>query len=155
MSVQSEISRLESAKADLKAVLEEKGVTVPETAKLDDYGALVRQIVPEGAWMSFILTDLPEDPSADYSVTPYAPILTYRYLTVELPEDKDCVELLLGSNSYACINFVKLSDGQIIGPNSEDRELSVYSHTGQKLVIGINTQGRENLNYYRCATAPF
>lgn len=70
MSVQSEISRLESAKADLKAVLEEKGVTVPETAKLDDYGALVRQIVPEGAWMSFILTDLPEDPSADYGVPP-------------------------------------------------------------------------------------
>ena len=44
MSVQSEISRLEGAKADLKTAIESKGVSVPETAALDAYGALVEQI---------------------------------------------------------------------------------------------------------------
>ena len=44
MSVQSEISRLESAKTKLKTAIEGKGVTVPESAKLDGYAALVEQI---------------------------------------------------------------------------------------------------------------
>lgn len=44
MSVQTEIDRLRAAKAELKTAIEEKGVTVPDTATLDGYGALVAQI---------------------------------------------------------------------------------------------------------------
>lgn len=44
MSIQSELSRLQTAKEGLKAVLEEKGVTVPEETKLDGYPELASQI---------------------------------------------------------------------------------------------------------------
>lgn len=44
MSIQSELSRLQKAKEDLKAALEDKGVAVPEETTLDGYGALVASI---------------------------------------------------------------------------------------------------------------
>ena len=44
MSVSSELSRLQAAKADIAAALTEKGVTVPEGSTLDTFGDLVRQI---------------------------------------------------------------------------------------------------------------
>lgn len=44
MSIASEITRLQTAKADLKTAIEGKGVTVPGTAKLDDYAGLVASI---------------------------------------------------------------------------------------------------------------
>lgn len=44
MSVASEINRLQTAKADLKAAIEGKGVTVPNSTKLDGYAALVDSI---------------------------------------------------------------------------------------------------------------
>ena len=44
MSVATEISRLQTAKADLKTAIEAKGVTVPSSAKLDDYPDYVAQI---------------------------------------------------------------------------------------------------------------
>lgn len=44
MSVSSELSRLQAAKADLTAALAEKGVAVPEGSTLDTFGGLVRQV---------------------------------------------------------------------------------------------------------------
>ena len=44
MSVASEISRLQTAKADLKTAIEGKGVTVPSSTKLDSYADLVESI---------------------------------------------------------------------------------------------------------------
>lgn len=44
MSVASEITRLQTAKADLKTAIEGKGVTVPSSAKLDAYPASVESI---------------------------------------------------------------------------------------------------------------
>lgn len=44
MSIASEISRLQTAKADIKTAIEAKGVTVPSNAKLDDYDTYVSQI---------------------------------------------------------------------------------------------------------------
>lgn len=48
MSVQEQLTRLQSAKASLAAAISGKGVTVPETAKLDAYGGLVDQISTSG-----------------------------------------------------------------------------------------------------------
>ena len=48
MSIASEISRLQTAKADLKAAIEGKGVTVPSSTKLDGYAALVDSIQAGG-----------------------------------------------------------------------------------------------------------
>lgn len=44
MSVTSEITRLQNAKADLKTAIEAKGVTVPSSTKLDGYADLVESI---------------------------------------------------------------------------------------------------------------
>lgn len=44
MSVQSEIDRLNTAKAELKTAIENGGVTVQLSAKIDAYPALVEMI---------------------------------------------------------------------------------------------------------------
>lgn len=48
MSVQSEITRLMSAKADLKSAIEAKGVSVPSATKLDGYASLLSNIPTGG-----------------------------------------------------------------------------------------------------------
>lgn len=48
MSIASEISRLQTAKADLKTAIESKGVTVPSSTKLDGYADLVDSIETGG-----------------------------------------------------------------------------------------------------------
>jgi hypothetical protein len=48
MSIASEITRLQNAKASLKSVLESKGITVSSSATLDSYPALVNKIRWEG-----------------------------------------------------------------------------------------------------------
>lgn len=48
MSIASEISRLQTAKADLKIAIEGKGVTVPSSTKLDGYADLVDSIEAGG-----------------------------------------------------------------------------------------------------------
>ena len=47
MSIANEIQRLQSAKADIKAAIEEKGVTVGE-GRIDTYADLIRQITSGG-----------------------------------------------------------------------------------------------------------
>ena len=44
MSTASEISRIQSAKADIKSAIESKGVTVPSDAKIDAYAPLIQAI---------------------------------------------------------------------------------------------------------------
>lgn len=44
MSIASEITRLQDAKADIKTAIEAKGVTVPSNALLDSYDAYIAQI---------------------------------------------------------------------------------------------------------------
>ena len=44
MSIATEISRIQSAKADIKTAIEAKGVTVPSSATIDTYDDYVSQI---------------------------------------------------------------------------------------------------------------
>jgi hypothetical protein len=44
MSIASEITRLQTAKANIKSAIEGKGVTVSSSAKLDDYANLISSI---------------------------------------------------------------------------------------------------------------
>lgn len=48
MSVQSEITRLKNAKAAIKAAIEGKGVTVPDTTLLDGMAAMIESIEAGG-----------------------------------------------------------------------------------------------------------
>lgn len=51
MSIASEITRLQAAKAELKTAIESKGVTVPSDTKLDGYADLVDSIEQGGGVM--------------------------------------------------------------------------------------------------------
>lgn len=44
MSIQTELTRLQEAKSNLRAAIQNKGVTVPDTTTLDGYAPLVAQI---------------------------------------------------------------------------------------------------------------
>ena len=44
MSIATEITRLQTAKVDIKSAIESKGVTVPSNATLDDYDTYISQI---------------------------------------------------------------------------------------------------------------
>lgn len=44
MSINSEITRLQTAKSDIASAISEKGVTVPESTKLDEMAALIEGI---------------------------------------------------------------------------------------------------------------
>lgn len=56
MSVQDQLTRLESAKATLAAAITGKGVAVPDNAKLDAYSSLVDQISTSGGGGSGVRT---------------------------------------------------------------------------------------------------
>lgn len=56
MSVESEIIRLQTAKADLKTSIEDKGVTVPSSTKLDGYANLVDSISGGGGSIEDLIT---------------------------------------------------------------------------------------------------
>ena len=55
MSIASEITRLQAAKADIKSAIENKGVTVPSEATLDDYADYIDDI--SGGSGGIIITD--------------------------------------------------------------------------------------------------
>lgn len=63
MTIASEITRLQWAKADIETAIENKGVTVPDDVKLDDYPQYISQI-HDGTWLSlfvpatFTMTDV-------------------------------------------------------------------------------------------------
>jgi len=52
MSIASEITRLQNAKASIKASIENKGVTVPSATKLDGYSTLIDSIQTGGGGIS-------------------------------------------------------------------------------------------------------
>jgi len=58
MSITSEISRIQTAKADLKTAIENKGVTVPSSTKLDGYANLVDSISGGGGSVPYIVNPL-------------------------------------------------------------------------------------------------
>ncbi len=53
MSIQTEITRLEAAKAAIKTAIEGKGVTVPEATLLDGMATLIESIEADGGGVSF------------------------------------------------------------------------------------------------------
>lgn len=58
MSITSEINRLQTAKADLKTAIENKGVTVPSNTKIDGYADLVDSIETGGGSAPYIVNPL-------------------------------------------------------------------------------------------------
>ena len=70
MSIASEITRLQNAKADIKSSIEEKGVTVPSTATLDEYSELIDSIPAGGGdidWSAIGYSEEPKSIKEDYN----------------------------------------------------------------------------------------
>lgn len=59
MSLETEISRLQTAKSEIKTAIEQKDVAVPEETRLDGYAALVMQIRAGGPPEEFSAGDHP------------------------------------------------------------------------------------------------
>lgn len=94
MSVQTEIDRLQAAKAELKSAIEEKGVTVPDAATLDGYGVLVGQIEQSRDTAAYVTLGL-----VDSSDGGYVAFLKTRegYQTINLSSQTGNVEVEAGS----------------------------------------------------------
>ena len=74
MSVSSELSRLQAAKADIAAALAEKSVSVPAGSTLDAFGDLVRQVKTGPTVLSAAFSASQWTGSADpYTLTVSAP----------------------------------------------------------------------------------
>lgn len=92
MSIATEITRLQTAKADLKTAIEAKGVTVPSSAKLDDYPDYVDQIQTGGGgetkkytviWFDYDGTILKQEEVNEGGSSTAPTVPTHQYLTFE------------------------------------------------------------------------
>lgn len=71
MSVQSEITRLQNAKAAIKAAIEGKGVTVPDATLLDGMASLIESIEAGGGG-DFLYGTITPTTTTRYIDVPYA-----------------------------------------------------------------------------------
>lgn len=85
MSVATEITRLQTAKADLKTAIEGKGVTVPSATLISGYAALVEQIsggggLPDSDGLADIEIEVVDMTDSASSITlTYTPTYLLRY----------------------------------------------------------------------------
>ena len=112
MSAANEIMRLRQAKADIKAAIEAKGLTVPDSAKLDEYDDYIAAIPSGGEdpypYVEFVDYDgtvlhkmsLDEAHALeDYPAAPEHPGLTFEGWTVQLAHIKNTqTSLTVGPN---------------------------------------------------------
>ena len=67
MSVATELTRIQTAKADIKASIEAKGVTIPSDALINQYADYVDEIQTGGGTKDYIVEGAVYDPTATYS----------------------------------------------------------------------------------------
>lgn len=96
MSIASEISRLQTAKADIKTAIEAKGVTVPSNAKLDTYDTYVAQISGGGGnndadWLTRSITNI-NIPSNITTIGSYALAYCQGLTSVTVPSNITTVD---------------------------------------------------------------
>lgn len=98
MSVASEITRLQNAKADLKTAIEGKGVTVSSSTKLDGYADLVDSIQQGGGSEDgkFLYVNL--DNAGTTQSNPYVIQLEKEPIFIDVGEKKE-------NNEYFCFEL--------------------------------------------------
>lgn len=118
MSIASEITRLQGAKADLKTAIESKGITVSSSAKLDDYPALVDQFYDR------LLTPYRFDYNAGY--------VTGGQFVYEYPTNTFCdIYEVLGNHTYVYMH------DEVVGTRSRWMFTTTDVTTTQSTVTGI------------------
>lgn len=69
MSISTDLTRLQSAKAAMKTAMQNKGVTVPDGAKLDAFAALIDSIPAGGGAMTSGKFTPSADIASEYTIT--------------------------------------------------------------------------------------
>lgn len=90
MSISTDLTRLQSAKAAMKTAMQNKGVTVPDDAKLDAFAALIDSI-PAGGGSGNIAsgTFTPADANSDVTVEHGLGVVPSTIVAVPMPTGTD------------------------------------------------------------------
>lgn len=141
-TIAQEIARIQQAKADLKAAIEAKGVTVPTSAKLDDYPDLVEQI--SGGGYAFDLAGIKlgtkttitkedgEYIASFINVSKATNLFNGQYVAANTSVK------LLKSADYSSIDSIKLSYGAD-GLHSQNTSLESFNFNNLTLIRGNYT----------------
>lgn len=88
MSIATEITRLQNAKASIKTSIENKGVTVPSATKLDGYSALI-DTIQTGSQVTVESLSVTQNGTYQESGKAYSPVIVNVPTEVEEAEIKD------------------------------------------------------------------
>lgn len=119
MSIATELTRIQTAKANIKAAIEAKGVSVPASATIDTYAALILEIPTSGSptpptptGRTLTISDIP---------TPPVPIEVGYYPYVHINLDTP-VDVEQGINTYMAfgVDYDYEDDGFIVTMTIDD-----------------------------------
>lgn len=136
MSIASELNRLLQAKSDLATSITNKGVTVPSSATLDDYPALVDSISGGGTSIYDEMRDYV------YVITPYSTAYNATYaLSYNLVNGKSYKIILKAKNAPTGNLVLYAYQGNANTPNTTT---GIVLSPGQKIAEGTYTHTQTN-----------
>ena len=113
MSIASEISRLQTAKADIKSAIESKGVTVPSSATIDTYDDYVSQISGGGGDVPSNLSEWTYDDNGNILSMTYTaetiPASAYSYSKLESATISNSVTTIEDSAFDYCTSLTSIT----------------------------------------------
>lgn len=155
MSITSEISRLQTAKADIKAAIENKGVTVPSAATLDDYADYVSAISGGGGGTDYLQERL-ENTLTSYSNSNLEQIGSYGFCgcsnlrTLTLPALKSIGDFGLRNSGIENMNFPSL----LRTGTQSTRDLPNLTSVNLPSLTALGSQGFSNCPYLTSVYMP-
>ena len=154
MSIATEITRLQTAKSDLKTAIELKGVTVPSSATIDTYDNYVSQI-SGGDCEDFIgmierSATAITIPSGTTSIAPYT-FYQYSGLTsVNIPSG---VTSIGDAVFYQCSGLTSVNIPSSVTSIGEDAFSECYSLTSITIGNGVTSIGNYAFSYCSSLTS--
>lgn len=145
MSIVDEITRLTSAKADIKAAIEAKGVSVPSSATLDAFPSYVSAI--SGGGGGFTLDDILFRRLSGYLSTSASSLFQSIFATTSITGAY--LPNVTYAISYAFTSCSQLSE--VYGPKIKDVGQSAFAYTG---VVDISFPKCEYVRSYAFASCP-
>ena len=137
MSIATEITRLQNAKSALKSEIENKGVTVPSSTKLDGYASLISSI-PSGGGIEGNIMNPNSIYASFYQIDTYAMDAPFWGSN---SQQKTMANIWLSGDPFELQFLAKVGDSYSI-TTSEIKNLSV----SPKTITGTFTQSDEVLD---------
>ena len=159
MSIASEITRLQNAKADIKTAIEAKGVTVPSSAKIDTYNTYVASIpaggssklpeVVDGSVTSLSASDL----GSITSISDYAFYNQTNLSSVTLP---NTLTTIGKSSFYGCTSLTSItipSSVTSVGVGAGSSNDGLFSNSGlTSITIPNSVTSMGARAFYNCTS---